>query len=179
MFTCNRINNRRPICQIEEISCHDFAKSRYANRESRGSQSRLRRLRDACRWLPLFLELPDGGGASRPRKVVHYLQPSADTITGLFARRSFIYFFYSLSFFSLLRSFCFSVRESIARSRSFSRDKYRRDCQIGDSGNVYRFVLMNFTETEEEQEDHEAIRAPNARYRLIIIYILVNYIFEL
>lgn len=28
----------------------------------------------AYRWLPLFLELSSGGGASRPRKVVHYLQ---------------------------------------------------------------------------------------------------------
>lgn len=28
----------------------------------------------ACLWLPLFLELSGGGGASRPRKVVHYLQ---------------------------------------------------------------------------------------------------------
>lgn len=75
------------------------ATSRYANCESRGSQSRLRRLRGACRWLPLFLELPGGGGASRPRKVVHYLQPCADAITGLFARRpfGFIIFFFLFS----------------------------------------------------------------------------------
>lgn len=46
-----------------------------------------RRLRGAYRRLPLFLELSSGGGASRPRKVVHYLQPCAGAITRLCAWR--------------------------------------------------------------------------------------------
>lgn len=49
----------------------------------------------ACRRLPLFLELSGGGGASRPRKVVHYLQPCAGAITRLCARRRS----HALSFF--------------------------------------------------------------------------------
>lgn len=56
---------------------------------------RLRGHAGACRRLPLFLELSGGGGASRPRKVVHYLQPCAGAITRLRAwRRS-----HALSFF--------------------------------------------------------------------------------
>ena len=50
---------------------------------------RLRGHAGACRRLPLFFELSGGGGASRPRKVVHYLQPCNHTgmITRLCAWR--------------------------------------------------------------------------------------------
>jgi len=77
---------------------------------------RLRGHADACRRLPLFLELSGGGGASRPRKVVHYFQPCAGTITRLCAwRRS-----HALSFFLFVISPLFlssQLRSAFSPSR--------------------------------------------------------------
>lgn len=60
----------------------------------------------AYRWLPLFLELSSGGGASRPRKVVHYLQLRVAQLPDYAPwYRARLLSFFNFFFFSFSRSF--------------------------------------------------------------------------